>query len=150
MTSYPARMSALRHLLLVLILLPLSPLEAQTPPLRRIRSSTDASNATIVVHAKEPTSHRIPRAITGKFAEHLGFNIYNGMDAQILRNPTFADYPFWNGQMSPDGVTEFQVDPKRITEELRRQASRFGWPDSELDKLIEARADALASFWARV
>ncbi len=25
------------------------------------------------------------------FAEHLGSNIYNGMDAQILRNPTFVE-----------------------------------------------------------
>lgn len=91
----------------------------------------------------------MPKSITGKFAEHLGANIYNGMDAQILRNPTLADYPFWNGQMSPDGITQFQSDEAKIVQDLRRQAIRSGWPETELSKLVEARADGLACFWER-
>jgi alpha-N-arabinofuranosidase len=126
------------------------PLGAQTTTLRTVRESTDPSQASVVIHAKAPVDHAIPKAITGKFAEHLGFNIYNGMDAQILRSPTFADYPFWNGQMSPDGVTEFQTDAHKIDDELRHQATRFGWPASELNGLVQARADALACFWTRV
>lgn len=60
--------------------------------------------ARLVVHADQPSPLRIPDFITRKFCEHLGANIYNGMDAQILRNPTFADFPFWTGQMTPDGT----------------------------------------------
>jgi len=37
----------------------------------------------------EQVANPIPRALFGKFTEHLGSNIYNGMWAQILRNPEF-------------------------------------------------------------
>jgi alpha-N-arabinofuranosidase len=79
----------------------------------------------------------------------LGANIYNGMDAQILHNPTFAEYPFWTGQMTPDGITSFHFERGKIDEELRRQALRFGWPESELPDLVRARTDGLACFWSR-
>jgi alpha-N-arabinofuranosidase len=118
--------------------------------LRETRDGSAPNRATIHVHAGERSFAPIPKEITGKFAEHLGFNIYHGMSAQILHNPTFAEYPFWNGRMTPDGVTEFQVDETKIADELRGQARRFGWPDTELADLVRARADALACFWTRV
>jgi alpha-L-arabinofuranosidase len=122
---------------------------AAEAPLRFIRESKESSNATLRVRAAERSPHRIPAYITGKFAEHLGWNIYNGMDAQILRNPTFADYPFWSGQMTPDGVTKFRDDDDKIVGQVREQALRFGWPEGELAGLLEARTDALACFWTR-
>jgi len=108
-----------------------------------------AQEATLVVHAAELASHPIPRALTGKFCEHLGANIYNGMDAQVLRNPTFADYPFAAGQTTPDGVVTFQFERERIESELRRQAVRCGWPEEELQELCNGRRDGLACFWSR-
>src|SRR5262245_40621062 len=117
--------------------------------IRNLQESSAPSHATIPVHAAQRSPHPIPADITGKFAEHLGANIYNGMDAQILRNPTFADYPFSTGQMSPDGVAKFHSDDSRIVEELRRQALRWGWPESQLEGLVHARADGLACFWTR-
>jgi alpha-N-arabinofuranosidase len=120
------------------------------PQLRVLRPSNDPSRATVWVRLNQRSPHRISPWLTGKFAEHLGWNIYNGMDAQILRNPTFADYPFWTGQMSPDGVTRFHADEDKITAELRRQAQRFGWPQAELDGLVQSYRDGLASFWTRV
>ncbi|MFO1496875.1 MAG: hypothetical protein U1G07_00505 [Verrucomicrobiota bacterium] len=125
-------------------------LSAQEPRLRQLTESADPTRALVRVQSQQRSSHPIPRFITGKFAEHLGFNIYNGMDAQILRNPTFAHYPFWNGQMSPDGVTRFQADDARIKDELRHQASRFGWPGADLNELTAARSEALAPFWMRL
>src|SRR5689334_18241239 len=89
--------------------------------LRQLHDSADASRATVRVHVSDRSPYRIPADITGKFAEHLGSNIYNGMDAQILRNPTFADYPFRSGPMTPDGVARFQTEDSQIDEELRRQ-----------------------------
>ena len=91
----------------------------------------------------------IPRYLTGKFCEHLGNNIYNGMDAQILRNPTFAVYPFWTGEMSPDGVTAFHSERDQIVAQLKQQASRVGWPKNQLDRLSEAYDDGLACWWIR-
>jgi alpha-N-arabinofuranosidase len=117
---------------------------------RQVSLGTDPGRATVRVRVGRRSLHTIPRGITGKFAEHLGWNIYNGMDAQILRNPTFAEYPFSTSQMSPDGVARFHSAEGRITEELRRSAPRFGWPDAELDALTEARTDGLAAFWTRV
>ncbi len=117
--------------------------------IRTILDSKDPARATVRIMAQKRAAHPIPAYITGKFAEHLGANIYNGMEAQILRNPTFAEYPFWTGQMSPDGVTRFHSDEEKIAQELRRQAPRWGWPASELDNLLGARADANAAWWAR-
>ncbi len=110
--------------------------------------SGDPQNASIVIRANEPAPFTIPRYITGKFAEHLGANIYNGMLAEILRNPTFADYPFSAGT-SPDGVVVFQSDQARVAQELRGQARRLGWPEPQLDGLVAARADGLACWWTR-
>lgn len=123
--------------------------ESAAAPLRVVRSTTNSTQAVIRVRTAQRAPQPVPRFLTGKFAEHLGFNIYHGMDAQILHNPTFADVPFWTGQMSPDGITRFHSDTAAIDGELRRQARRLGWPDAELDGLVRARADALAAFWTR-
>jgi len=71
------------------------------------------------------------------------------MDAQILRNPTFADFPFLSGQSSPDGVATFQSDPVKIAAELRSRAARLGWPQAEVERLVESRSDGLACWWTR-
>lgn len=106
--------------------------------------------ATLVIRATERAAHPIPRDLTGKFAEHLGNNIYNGMDAQILRNPTFADYPFWTGRMTPDGITSFHFEREKISQELRRRGKAMGWPETELDRLVEDYFESLAAGWSRV
>jgi alpha-N-arabinofuranosidase len=108
------------------------------------------ANETIVrIHAGELQTYRIPRNLTGKFCEHLGANIYKGMEAQILRNPTFGDYRFATGEPSPDGIATFQFEPGKIEPEQRRQAMRDGWPEEELAGLAKARLDGLACFWGR-
>lgn len=109
--------------------------------LRHLENGPDESAATLRVMADAPLPYHIPPLITGKFAEHLGENIYNGMSAQILRNPTLADYPFNSGEMNPDGVVRFQSDRDRIARALRQTATRWGWPEPELD--------GLAAFWTK-
>ena len=122
---------------------------AGTPGLFATEGLAAGKEAMIRVSAQEKARQPISKYITGKFCEHLGNNIYQGMDAQILRNPTFADYPFWDGRMSPDGVTVFQSDPREIARQLRQQAQRIGWPEGELDRLVEARDQGLACWWVR-
>lgn len=109
----------------------------------------EPEEASLRVLVGDRQSFRIPRNLTGKFCEHLGANIYNGMDAQILRNPTFADYPFATSEGTPDGLSTFQFEHEKINAELRRQALRNGWPEAELPDLTKARQDGLACFWSR-
>jgi alpha-N-arabinofuranosidase len=106
--------------------------------------------ASLIIYASEKSQHPIPRNITGKFCEHLYFNITNGMDAQILRNPTFSDYPFRTGQESPDGVATFHYERQQIENSIRSSAGRWGWPNSEIDGLIKSRNEALACFWTKI
>jgi len=111
--------------------------------------STRPSAATLRIDASARAAHAIPVYITGKFCEHLGSNIYNGMCAQILRNPTFAEHPFWNGAMTPDGRTAFLSDEDKIAEQIRSQANRLNWPSADIARLVEARSDGLAFWWIR-
>jgi alpha-N-arabinofuranosidase len=106
--------------------------------------------ASLIIFAGEKSPYPIPRNITGKFCEHLYFNITNGMDAQILRNPTFSDYPFRTGQESPDGVATFHYERRQIESNIRSSARRWGWPDSEIDGLVKSRNEAVACFWTKL
>jgi alpha-N-arabinofuranosidase len=106
--------------------------------------------ASLRVRAGQRSGHAIPAFLTGKFAEHLGQNILNGMDAQILRNPTFAEYPVWTGQTSPDGVAMFHFERDRIFEELRGRAGRLEWPEGERAALVQGYEDGLAGWWIRL
>ena len=106
--------------------------------------------AWLIIYSSAKSPHPIPRNITGKFCEHLYFNITNGMDAQILRNPTFSDYPFRTGQNSPDGVATFHYERQQIESNIRSSAGRWGWPDSEIDGLIKSRNEAVAIFWTKL
>lgn len=115
-----------------------------------LSSSPGAEKASLIVHAREKSKYPVPRYITGKFCEHLYFNITNGMDAQILRNPTFSDYPFRTGQMSPDGVATFHFDRDEIARRIRNGAGRWGWPESEIEALIKSRNEVLACWWTKL
>jgi alpha-N-arabinofuranosidase len=106
--------------------------------------------ASLTIYAAEKSEYPIPRKITGKFCEHLFFNITNGMDAQILRNPTFSNYPFATGQESPDGVATFYYEQQQIESNIRNSAERWGWPKTEIDALIESRNEGVACFWTKL
>jgi len=106
--------------------------------------------ASLTIYAAEKSEYPIPRNITGKFCEHLYFNITNGMDAQILRNPTFSDYPFRTGQESPDGVATFHYERQQIESNIRNSARRWGWPQTDINGLIKSRNEALACFWTKL
>jgi len=106
--------------------------------------------AALVVHAGQMSKYPVPRYITGKFCEHLYFNITNGMEAQILKNPTFSDYPFSTGQATPDGLATFHYDREQIARAIRGDADRWGWPPSEVENLVNSGRAALACWWAKL
>lgn len=134
---------------IVLLILSVPAFVCGTPA--QARASTGAGEkASLVVHAGEASRYPVPRYITGKFCEHLYFNVTNGMEAQILKNPTFSDYPFSTGQTSPDGVATFHYDREQIARAIRGDADRWGWPQSDLENLVNSRNEALACWWAKV
>ncbi len=108
------------------------------------------SRASLIVYAADKSGYSVPRYITGKFCEHLYFNVTNGMEAQILKNPTFSDYPFSTGQTTPDGVATFHYDREQIARAIRGDADRWGWPRSDLENLVNSRNEALACWWAKL
>jgi len=115
----------------------------------RFTPTNDPTHARLRIQAAVRAPHRVPAFLTGKFCEHLGANIANGMWAQILRNPTFAEFPFGGAGRLPDGGARFQSDEEKIVEQIRNGAARLGVPAGEVEKMIEARADGLAHFWVR-
>ncbi len=112
--------------------------------------SNAVEKASLVVHADQRSPYTVPRFIMGKFCEHLYFNVTNGMDAQILKNPTFADYPFSTGETSPDGVATFHYRQEDIARAICGDATRWGWPRSDIDGLVRSRNEAVACWWAKL
>ena len=139
-------------IVVLFVLFCLSVCRAQEPA-RAVPSSPagDAvEKASLVVHAAEKSPYNVPRFITGKFCEHLYFNVTNGMDAQILKNPTFCDYPFSTGQISPDGVATFHFSKEEIARAIRGDAERWGWPPADIEGLVKSRNEAVACWWAKL
>jgi alpha-N-arabinofuranosidase len=92
-------------------------------------ASGDPGRATLAVDVGNRSPHAVSPLLFAKFCEHLGYNIYHGMEAQILYNPTFG---------------KIRVDEGSI----RRLAERLGWPSAE--PVIDAYADGAALGWFRV
>jgi len=63
-----------------------------------IRGSS-SSTAALDVYVTEITAKPISKYLFGKFTEHLGQNIYHGMWAQILENPSFEPGCFFANEI---------------------------------------------------
>ena len=90
------------------------------------RISKDGS-ARICIDCSQRASQPLNRLLFGKFTEHLGRNIYNGMWAQILQNSSFVDWSFYRHMWHRD-------------EHHHR-------PDFPLDRVLEACERGLACWW---
>lgn len=110
--------------------------------------SAEPVQATLTIDAP----HRAPGAVNpylfGKFCEHLGNNIYQGMEAQILFNPTLARWVFNGGTDRVNGGMHAEYDPARMARLSAERAERLGYPDGQL--LIDAYFDGLAYGWFRL
>jgi len=73
---------------------------------------SDGRRASLSVDPAVRSDHPVSALLFGKFCEHLGRNIYQGMEAQILYNPTFGDLTV---------ADQF----------LQGLAEASGWPDAE-------------------
>lgn len=107
--------------------------------------------ATIWIDDSVRSTHKVSPRLFGKFCEHLGSNIYNGMEAQILLNPTFGRWSFTaSGDpiSRPDGGVAFEPDSARIEQQARRTGERMGLHDAAL--LLRDLGDGCAFGWVRL
>lgn len=68
----------------------------------RHRSGDDRATARLKLD-RDSRGEPVEPELFGKFTEHLGINVYHGMDAQILFNPTFGDWHFEAEDVGPSG-----------------------------------------------
>jgi alpha-N-arabinofuranosidase len=116
--------------------------------LYRHTSTSDQRTAAIRVDPAERADHEIPPELYAKFAEHLGWNISHGMDAQLCFNPTFGEWRFPAGSANaPDGGQQWAHDPDEVDAQIEEFAEIQDFPDSE--PLREAYSDAGAFWWQR-
>lgn len=73
---------------------------------------TSACRARLTVQTNKRAARRISRRLFGKFTEHLGENVYNGIWAQILRNPGFE--------------AEDKFHPEALARHLQRMEKHLG------------------------
>ena len=100
--------------------------------------------AELTIDTKTKSSYSISPLLFGKFCEHLGSNIYQGMEAQILFNCTFGKWIFVNGD-HPDGGISEDSDRGRIKNKIEGRARRMSFPSAE--PLINAFFDGGAYGW---
>ena len=85
--------------------------------------------ARLDVWANERAPRRVSRYLFGKFTEHLGRNVYNGIWAQILQNPGFE--------------TKNKFNQPHLYRRLRALERRLG-----ILGLVAARDKGISPFWS--
>jgi len=123
-------------------------MKAGTEALITYVAGGDPTRAEVTVCPSRRSKRRINPLLYGKFCEHLGSNIYNGMDAQILRNPTFGQWAFGAGNDTINGGIAALHDPEKMQAAVEAQASRLAIPGA--DALWETLQAGGAFHWQRV
>ncbi len=120
---------------------------AMATMLLHVEPNGEVGKARLVVDTTVKAPTVVSPYLFGKFAEHLGANIYHGMDAQILDNPTFGKWRFWAGDDHPDGGTREMTDRGQIAQRIRGHGRWLAWPDPE--RVIDAYFNGCAYPWFR-
>ena len=110
-------------------------------------SNNTSGKAVLAIDADTRSLHTVNPWLYGKFCEHLGANIYHGMEAQILFNCIFGKWRF-SVDNHPDGGVCEASDRESIERRIQARAARMDWPDA--DPVIDAYFDGGAYGWFRV
>jgi alpha-N-arabinofuranosidase len=92
----------------------------------------------------EPSAKPISGLLFGKFCEHLGANIYGGMEAQILFNPTFGRWQFAQEDPASGGVC-LDPRPETVRKRTEQLVGQRGWSDAR--RIEEAFHNGLGYGW---
>ncbi|MFD1511904.1 alpha-L-arabinofuranosidase C-terminal domain-containing protein [Halomarina rubra] len=111
----------------------------------------DSSAARVSIDTESRASHTVEPMLFGKFSEHLGNNIYQGMDAEILFNPTLGEWHFRAGDRRQSGGFVSENDFERIREEVENHGRPYAYPEeTDSEALLDAYQNALAFGWLPV
>ncbi len=116
--------------------------------LLRHSPSSDPRRAVLRIDITTRSSYRVNPLLFGKFTEHLGHNIYNGIDAQILMNPTFGKWAFSSGDSLVDGGVQMESDLGKIATQIERNGRWLRLPNPSL--LLDGYKDGAAFGWMRI
>lgn len=108
----------------------LARLSVAAPPIEFEEAGPGA--ARIEVRAAERAAQPVSRYLYGKFTEHLWWNVYNGLWAQILKNPSFESWEL------------IGEDWKRIPEWIRRGDFPEAFPSLAIP---QAPGGGVAPWW---
>jgi len=92
-------------------------------------ATADPQRAGLRIDVSQEASQRVSPWLFGKFCEHLGANIYHGMEAQILVNATFSRWRFSAGDGHPDGGVQEDAGREVVRQRLEQQYTQRGWPE---------------------
>jgi alpha-N-arabinofuranosidase len=120
----------------------------QNDDLLNFGAAEAGEGARLTIDATRRSEHPVSPYLFGKFCEHLGNNIYQGMEAEILFNPTFGKWVFSGPTDRADGGMHAEIDPVRIAQLAAARARRLGLPDGSL--LADEYQDGLAYGWFRL
>ncbi|KZN22588.1 hypothetical protein A4G99_19175 [Haladaptatus sp. R4] len=108
----------------------------------------DPSIAHINVDVNQRAEFDVEPKLFAKFCEHLGNNIYQGKEAQILFNPTFGEWHFRGVTRRPSGGFVSESDRDRIKERIQNHGHPLAYPpETDPDALFKAYESALAFGW---
>lgn len=110
--------------------------------------SSNSSKAILKVDLDSRSPHPVNPLLYGKFTEHLGQNIYNGIDAQILVNPAMEKWHFSAGDSVIDGGFKEETDLEKLSRQIREHSRWLGIP--AVEALLEDYKDGAAFGWRRL
>lgn len=110
--------------------------------------ATNGNEARVEIESEHRAEYDIDPKLFGKFCEHLGWNVYQGMDAQVLFNPTFGEWKFRATDPSVDGGYPREYDRDKIPKHIKQLADRQDFPESE--PLRRAYESGCAFWWMRL
>ncbi len=89
------------------------------------------AGAEVQLYANDTAKQPVSRLLYGKFTEHLGQNVYHGLWAQILINPSFEGWHFWGPE-----------------EDYKRRMGHYAeWVNIPKSDVIESYERGVAPFW---
>lgn len=96
----------LAALMLMCIMFAAGALGAAAPEAVYSFTPTSSGPTVIAVDCARRAEQPVNRLLYGKFAEHLGRNIYHGMWAQLVHNPGFATADMWGSNRARMAATQ--------------------------------------------
>lgn len=90
------------------------------------------NTAMLKLYPEDRSKTPVSKRLFGKFTEHLGQNVYNGIYSQILFNPTFGDWTFSTEDPQPSGGFVRTNDINDIRARLEKRPRNIYY-SSEMD-----------------